>query len=166
MEGRVHRVSHWLFSAHDATKRIVPRHPFFSYDTLKKCTYQLEKQQHGQEPLGYHDLESNEQTSLVGPVDQTDAIFVPLLDKELKKIELFYEHQEKEVLEDLAELQEHVEEQEQLGLAAGERYMDDPADDDDDDDDDSISRSPISTRRRQRKSSSVGVRNRVPGLGE
>ena len=76
---------------------------------------------------------------------------MPLLDKELKKISLFYEQQEKELASDIQELEEEVELQERMGLEAGERYMDFP-DDDDDDDDESVSRSPVARYRRQRRS--------------
>ncbi|KAF8885479.1 SPX domain-containing protein, partial [Infundibulicybe gibba] len=129
---------------------------YIAYDALKKYIYQLEKHQHGQQQVtSYHDIESNERASLMGRSgNPTDDVFVPYLDQELKKIVLFYEQQEKELLEEVVELEELVEKQEADGFAAEERYMDD--DDDDDDDDDSISRSPDTSRRRRRKSSSAG----------
>ncbi|ESK87596.1 phosphate transporter [Moniliophthora roreri MCA 2997] len=125
---------------------------YIDYDMLKKCIYQLEKQQNINS--SYQDLESNERTSLVGrPADhQTDSVFVPLLDRQLRKIVLFYEAQEKELSEELEELEELVRQQEELGLE-GDHYTDDDFEDDDDDDD-SLSRSrdptlPSSTRRRR-----------------
>ncbi|TFK63157.1 Sodium/sulfate symporter [Pluteus cervinus] len=136
---------------------------YIAYDALKKCIYQLEKQQHNLSASltlssGYHDLESNETEALIGTGSEgqhqsspTDSVFVPLLDKELKKISLFYEQQEKELASDIQELEEEVELQERMGLEAGERYMDFP-DDDDDDDDESVSRSPVARYRRQRRS--------------
>jgi len=116
----------------------------------------LEKQQAGHEQLlglGL-DLESNEQSALLrqSDVTNTDALFVPLLDRELKKIILFYEHQAKELLEDLEDLEKDVELQEELGLT-GDHYEDY---DEHTDDDESISRSPEGTRNlsRQRRMTS------------
>ncbi|KAF9456448.1 SPX domain-containing protein [Collybia nuda] len=130
---------------------------YISYDNLKKYIYQLEKQQHGDRQYLDADLEANESSALIDAADRsnTDLVFVPLLNQELKKIILFYESQEKELLDEVADLEELVEKQEELGLAGGEHYLDDPmADEDDEDDDDSISRSPDATRTRRRKLSS------------
>lgn len=135
---------------------------FVSYDNLKKYIYQLEKQQHGSQYLDA-DLEANESSALIDEADRsnTDQVFIPLLNQELKKIVLFYESQEKDLLDEVADLEELVEKQEELGLAGGEHYLDDPlADEDDEDDDDSISRSPDATRTRRRKLSSAS-RSRV-----
>lgn len=98
-----------------------------------------------------------------GQVSGTDAIFVPLLDRELKKIVNFYEHQEKELLDELSELEESIKLQEEAGLA-GDRYIDDVGgvsgdeDDDDEDDDESLSRSrdrdPSAQRRRKSSTTS------------
>ncbi|KAA1467267.1 Sodium/sulfate symporter [Dentipellis sp. KUC8613] len=140
---------------------------YIAYDALKKYIYQLEKQQH--EALTQaHDIEAaTEHTSLVGgsslPPD-TDALFKPLLEAELRKISSFYQHQEKELLEELRELEELVAEQEELGLIAGRMFPDgeDGWDDDDDDDDDDWhegerSRERTSnSRRRRRQSTSAG----------
>lgn len=79
----------------------------------------------------------------------TDAIFVPLLNKELKKIVLFFEQQEKELARDITELGEDVELQERLGLAGAERYMDFPEGNLEDDDDESISQSPVARYRKK-----------------
>lgn len=105
----------------------------FSYDSLKKCIYQLEKQQHGHEQLLTYDPESNERSTLLAEQDviSTDAMFIPLLDRELRKIVTFYEHQEKELINDLEELEKSLLEQEEVGL--GRRYYDDLTDEDDDD---------------------------------
>lgn len=72
---------------------------YINYDALKKYVYQLEKQAVSFRDAA-HDLEANEQTSLIQGQDHlsTDALFVPLLDRELKKICLFYEMQEAELL--------------------------------------------------------------------
>ena len=120
----------------------------FSYDSLKKCIYQLEKQQHGHEHLLTYDPESNERSTLLAEQDvmSTDTMFIPLLDRELRKIVTFYEHQEKELTNDLEELEKSLLEQEDIGL--GRRYYDLT---DDDDDDDSLDES-LSPERRRRPS--------------
>ncbi|KAF9072552.1 SPX domain-containing protein [Rhodocollybia butyracea] len=134
---------------------------YIDYDNLKKYIYQLEKQQQNL-TSSYHDLESSERASLVGrPADiATDTIFIPLLDKELTKITLFYENQEKELFEELQELEALVLTQEELGLE-GDHYADD--DEYDEDDDDSISRSPERQRRRRLSSSATHNRNMSVG---
>ncbi|KAL4062174.1 SPX domain-containing protein [Scleroderma citrinum] len=139
---------------------------YIAYDTLKRCIYQLEKQQHPPNRSSV-DLEANEHTALVESSNSlaADAIFIPLLDKELMKIVLFYEHQEKELMGDLAELEELVAEQDATGLSGGDHYMDygDDDDDDDDDDDEHIGehvRFEHGSRRRSRKSSSAGYSRR------
>ncbi|KAF5345994.1 hypothetical protein D9758_013862 [Tetrapyrgos nigripes] len=129
---------------------------YIDYDNLKKKIYQLEKQQQSLSG-SYQDLESNESTSLVGRQRHTDSVFIRLLDKELKKITLFYESQEEELLERLEKLEQEVQAQEEQGLE-GDHYQDDF--DDDDDDDESISRSPVGRRlsigaRRRRLSSTL-----------
>ncbi|KIK60132.1 hypothetical protein GYMLUDRAFT_244566 [Collybiopsis luxurians FD-317 M1] len=135
---------------------------YIDYDTLKKYIYQLEKQQQGLSS-SYQDLESNERTSLVGRPDDaaTDSIFIPLLDKELKKITLFYENQEKELFEELEELEALVQKQDEIGLE-GDHYVDDG--EYDDEDDESISRSPVGQRRRRLSSAFTHSRNTsIPG---
>ena len=83
------------------------------------------------------------------------------MDHELKKITLFYESQERELLDELAELESNIKAHEEAGLAAARNYYDEDAedeDDDDDDDDDDNSTSPRrSGQHRRRKSSSVGI---------
>jgi len=71
---------------------------------LKRYIYQLERQQHDVD-ASIHDLESSERASLIDGSTSTDAVFLPLLDRELKKIALFYEFQERELLDELAELE-------------------------------------------------------------
>ncbi|KZT27225.1 Sodium/sulfate symporter [Neolentinus lepideus HHB14362 ss-1] len=118
---------------------------YIAYDSLKKAIYQLEKQRaSGEHP--YADLESNERTSLIGRQDSssTDAIFIPLLDHELKRITLFYGAKEAEVLNELAGLEEMVKEQDEAGPVTDDHYMhdiDEDDEDEDEDDDDSPTRS-------------------------
>jgi len=115
----------------------------------------LEKQQQTlSDP--YHDLESNERTALVGRRSgrPTDSVFIPLLDKELKKVTLFYESQEEELMERLEKLEEEISKQEEQGLE-GDHYQDDF--EDDEDDDESLSRSPAG----QRNSVASGRRRRL-----
>ena len=109
-----------------------------SYETLKKYVYQLEKQQAGFRDT-VHDLEANESTSLIRERDHisTDALFIPLLDRELKKICIFYDSQEQELLNEITELERLVQEQEDFGPDVGHQYdRDDYEDDEDDDEDD------------------------------
>ncbi|TFK34530.1 SPX domain-containing protein [Crucibulum laeve] len=148
----------------------------FSYDTLKKYIYQLEKAQHGLES-SVPDLSGNQEAGeyaslLPAPSSTSDSVFVPLLDRELKKITLFYETQERELMDELTELEEAVQHQEELGLEAGDHYMDHPSGEEGEDEDDrsSISgpRSPDETRRRsasghRKSTSSVGRRYSITG---
>ena len=100
-----------------------------SYEALKKHIYPLEKQKAGLQE-SYHDLEANERTSLMagGPsnvnMGDTDVFFLPLLDRELRKICLFYETEEQRLADDLAALQTDIERQEASGPYAGHRYLD------------------------------------------
>ncbi|KAJ7765942.1 SPX domain-containing protein [Mycena maculata] len=134
---------------------------YIAYDALKKYIYQLEKTQHDQS--SYHDLETNERASLVNRAAETDAVFVPLLEKELKKICAFYEAQEKELIDEVTQLEELVQQQDEAGMA-GNHYLDGPFEDDEDEDEDedSLSRSP---RRRRRISSSAGHRMSLSASG-
>ncbi|KAF8638963.1 hypothetical protein AX17_001824 [Amanita inopinata Kibby_2008] len=139
---------------------------YIAYDTLKKCIYQLEKQQYARQlasqppPQPYRDhdldLESAEQTSLLttarpGPgittTSEADAVFIPLLDHELRKICEFYSAQEKEMLEELEEIEQAVQRLDESGLN-GYRDGYESYGEDGDDDDESISRSPIDRRHR------------------
>jgi phosphate transporter len=136
--GRIHRVCCHLGPLCEVSS-------LFSYDSLKKCIYQLEKQQQGHEQILTYDPESNERSTLLAEQDVIgiDAMFIPLLDRELRKIATFYEHQEKELIDDMEDLEKSLLEQEDVGL--GHRYYDDLTDEDDEDD--SLDESP--ERRRQ-----------------
>lgn len=130
--------------------------------------YQLEKQQVGYRDA-VHDLEANESTSLIQGTDEhvsTDGLFIPLLDRELKKITSFYEAQESELLEEVRGLEKMVLQQEEDGPDFGHLYDRQEVDEDDEDEDEdfnqallnseiTFSRSPVSRRRR---SLSVGNR--------
>lgn len=63
-------------------------------------------------------------------------MFRPLLDTELRKISSFYQSQEKELLQELRELEELVESMDRNGVGEGVVMYEDGDDDDDDDDDD------------------------------
>jgi len=135
-----------------------------SYDALKKYIYQLEKQQHD---LGRssHDLEANERETLIQQATRTatDSVFVPLLDRELKKIVFFYESQEKELMDAVTNLEESAKDQEEAGLAAEHHYLVEGEEDDDDDDDDepaspSLSREESGSPKRRRRRSSAAPR--------
>jgi phosphate transporter len=135
-----------------------------SYDALKRYIYHLEKQKH-EALLQSHDMESaTERTSLVDRIAQwqdTDTLFKPLLDAELRKILSFYALQEKQLLQELAELEELVKEQDEIGMLAGRFYSDSQWDEDDDDDEDDWgsterSQEPSASKRRRRGSTSAG----------
>ena len=162
-------------------RRRLVTHPRSSYDVLKRHIYQLEKEHH-RLTRASTDLEANERTALVDQPDfsSIDAVFIPLLNKELLKISLFYEEKEKELLNDLQTLEGLVAEQDVVGPATWERYMDehpgeeDEDEDDDDDDDDDEEQiggehvrfeSEALPKRRRRKSSSASIRPRS-GSGE
>ncbi|KAN0133328.1 sodium/sulfate symporter [Lactarius tabidus] len=136
---------------------------YIAYDALKKYIYHLEKQKH-EALIHSHDIESaTEQTSLVGHVTQlqdTNTIFEPLLDAELRKISSFYALQEGQLLEELSELEGLVKEQDEIGMLAGRFYGESQWDEDDDDDDDDWqsterSQDPTTSKRRRRASTSV-----------
>ena len=137
---------------------------------MKKYVYQLEKQAVGFRDVA-HDLEANESTSLIRDQDtlSTDALFIPLLDRELKKISLFYDLQEAEFLKEIEDLKNLVQQQEDYGPDSGHQYENHDYDDDDDDEEDdefgalqsptaTWSRSPVS--RRQRSLSEVTGRGK------
>ncbi|KAI6122355.1 SPX domain-containing protein [Pisolithus croceorrhizus] len=140
---------------------------YIAYDALKQYIYQLEKQQHKPTRTS-NDLEANEHTSLMDgniTTSAADALFVPLLDKELMKVTLFYEHQEKELFDELGALEELIDEQDSAGLTGGEHYMDYGEDDEDDDEDDEHPGEHVRfdnvPARRTRKSSSAGYSRRT-----
>ncbi|KAK7691193.1 hypothetical protein QCA50_006296 [Cerrena zonata] len=148
---------------------------YLAYDALKKKIYELERQQVGLHDAGYHDLEANEETSLIGrDLTSLDSQFSPLLNRELRKICLFYESQEKELLDDVHELQNLIQQQEDIGPDGQHQYSDgedDHSEDEEDEDDfdihalnsptmsrdDTLTRSATSQRRRRRsRSESTG----------
>ena len=148
-----------------------------SYEALKKKIYQLEKHQHsGGLQDSYHDLEANEHTSLIGSSHPSspDALFIPALDRELEKINLFYVTEEQRLEDDVSALQDEIERQEESGPYAGHQYLNGDEDDDDEDDDDFDVNSPIDSvrdrtqspgrRRRQHSLSISGSRSAgLPG---
>ncbi|KAI0353693.1 Sodium/sulfate symporter [Trametes cingulata] len=141
---------------------------YIAYDALKKYVYQLEKQKAGLQE-SFHDLEANESTSLIGAGSEatnTDALFIPLLDRELKKVCLFYESEEQRLADEVTTLQQEVEQQEHNGPYAGPQYFDDDGDadadaDEEEDDDEFDIHSPVRdrtkspARRRRQHSRSV-----------
>ncbi|GJE85621.1 sodium/sulfate symporter [Phanerochaete sordida] len=132
---------------------------YINYDALKKYVYQLEKQTATFRDAA-HDLEANESTSLIQGQDDlsTDTLFIPLLDRELKKICIFYEMQETELLREVESLQNLVQQEEDKGPDVGHLYEDHDYDDEDEDEDEddfnlqshepSWSRSPVNRRHR------------------
>lgn len=103
-----------------------------------------------------------------------DTQFIPLLDRELRKISLFYESQEKELVDDMEELKRLITQQEDLPLDGSHRYLASEDDDDEDDDEEdeegfgvtsptlsrgTHSRSPQRNRRRRSRSESTGIIN-------
>jgi len=93
-------------------------------------------------------------------VSDTDTLFIPLLDRELKKITLFYESQEKELCEDLNELEKDIQKQEDAGMDGGDRYLE-QSDDEDDDESIPIDLSPEESRRHRKTSSAGRTRRRT-----
>jgi phosphate transporter len=97
----------------------------------------------------------------VSQFQDTDTIFQPLLDAELRKISSFYALQEGQLLEELSELEELVKEQDEIGMLAGRFYGETQWDEDEDDDDDDWqsterSQDPNISKRRRRASTSAG----------
>ncbi|KAK2467241.1 hypothetical protein APHAL10511_000790 [Amanita phalloides] len=118
---------------------------YIAYDTLKRCIYQLEKQLYATR-ITHLDSESAALLHLSSPQD-ADAIFVPLLDRELDKISEFYVTQEKEMAHEFQDIHATVKRLEERGIQHGYRdYLEDE-DEDEDEDDESISRSPVGRRR-------------------
>jgi phosphate transporter len=171
MVGRVHCVRVTLL-IETVCSYFLPLFPLNSYDALKRYIYHLEKQKH-EALLQSHDVESaTERTSLVDRIAQwqdTDALFKPLLNAELRKISSFYALQEKQLLQELAELEELVKEQDEIGMLAGRFYGDSQWDEDDDDDEDdwgSTERSQeLSTSKRRRRGSTSAGRAMSQGGG-
>jgi 4-hydroxyphenylpyruvate dioxygenase-like putative hemolysin len=64
---------------------------YIDYAALKRQIYLVEKTQQGSNIPAYHDLEANENASLLGQsASSTDHLFQQLLNKELDKITTFY----------------------------------------------------------------------------
>lgn len=126
MVGRLHRVStpprpnllHFLTAP--------------SYDGLKKQIYLVEKQQSGLD-TSYHDLES-QRRPLLGNSD-SDRVFSQHLDRELRKITLFYESQATELFEDIQDLEGQVAEQEEEEMRNYPEFDEEDEDDEDEDGD-------------------------------
>ncbi|KDN52968.1 SPX-domain-containing protein [Tilletiaria anomala UBC 951] len=116
---------------------------YIAYSNLKKSIYNLEKDAvDGQTPAGglgtYRDLRDdieNESAALLSGEQRsdTDPIFLPLLDKELRKIVQFYESKEKQIYADVARIEEDLERAENEEMVLESEY--DLSDDDDADDD-------------------------------
>ncbi|TFK93792.1 Sodium/sulfate symporter [Polyporus arcularius HHB13444] len=146
---------------------------YIAYEALKKHLYQLEKQKAGLHEA-YHDLEANERTSLMGSgpsasdLTNTDAFFIPLLDRELKKVCMFYEMEEQRLSDEVKALQQEVERQEENGPYAGHQFEDEEdADEEDEEDDEFDLHSPVHDRTqspaRQRRRHSRSVSSAGPG---
>lgn len=96
----------------------------------------------------------------------TDAFFIPLLDRELHKICLFYDSEEQRLSDETTALQQEIEQQEASGPYAGHEYEDEEGDEEEEDDEfdlhSPIDQSNSPTRRRRRRSRSVSVS--APGV--
>ncbi|RPD54787.1 Sodium/sulfate symporter [Lentinus tigrinus ALCF2SS1-7] len=149
---------------------------YIAYEALKKLIYQLEKQKAGLQE-SYHDLEANERTSLIGAapsgfeLTNTDAFFIPLLERELKKVCLFYETEEQRLADEVSALQQEVDSQEESGPYAGHQFADgEDVDEEYEEDDDFDLHSPIMSRdrtqspARQRRRHSRSVSSAGPGV--
>lgn len=141
MVGRLYRVSTPL--------RQDPLHSLKtpSYDGLKKQIYIVEKQQSGLD-TSYHDLES-QRSPLLGNSDSHQT-FSQYLDRELRKITIFYESQAAELLEDLEELEVQVAEQEEAEMRNYPEFDEEDEDDEDEDEDETTSQ-PGETSRPRKK---------------
>jgi phosphate transporter len=80
---------------------------------------------------GYHDLES-QRSPLLGNSD-TDQIFSQYLDRELRKITLFYESQAADVFEDIEDLEAQVTEQEETEMCNYPEFDEEDEDEEDED---------------------------------
>jgi phosphate transporter len=108
---------------------------------LKKYIYHLEKRQvaHRQ---NYRDADATESSALIAHADgegsapsaeDTDAFFRPLIDREIKKVEAFYLKQEQQLVQDVAELEALVHDEEERGRGDA-HWVDDEEHDDGDED--------------------------------
>lgn len=122
-----------------------------SYEGLKKQLYHLEKQQTALNAI-HHDLESNENTTLIEN-QEADSVFTQSLDRELQKIATFYDHQAKEILDEVAEVEELVRQQDEADFNGNDGYPNFQDSDDDDEDEeeqeeDNTAAAPGTSRRR------------------
>jgi phosphate transporter len=101
-----------------------------SYDGLKKQIYLVEKRQSGLD-TNYHDLES-QRSPLLGNSD-TDEVFSQYLDRELRKITLFYESQATELFEDIEDLEAQVAEQDEAEMRDYPEFDEEDEDEEDED---------------------------------
>lgn len=117
-------------SEHDSEANSPHHLTFPSYDGLKKQIYLVEKRQSGLDTT-YHDLES-QHSPLLGNSD-ADQIFSQYLDRELRKISLFYESQAAELFEDIEDLEEQVAEQEEAEMRNYPEFDEEDEDEEDED---------------------------------
>jgi phosphate transporter len=127
-----------------------------SYSALKKQIYIIEKENHRWRAAP-DDPDSPEQATFLSRTENGgEAAFEHLLDRELKKITLFYHTQEKELLDQLAALESLIAQKEEEGPNSGyDQDLDDDDDDDDDLDDSRMAESGVF--KPTRKSSNGGV---------
>jgi phosphate transporter len=141
----------------------------YRYDALKKYIYQLEKQSVNQP---YRDVEANENSSLIAHADHaqgrnTDALFVPLLDRELEKISRFYDKQQSQAIEDVQELETLIHEEENRPTRRWEDIVEDEDDEDEDDDElGHLERGPSRSPDRRRRRPSISVDTNANGQQE
>lgn len=136
-----------------------------SYDALKKQLYHLEKQQTGPDSR-YRDLESHEDVSLIRN-NEADTAFTQSLDHELRKISAFYDHQAKEILEEVAEVEELVQQQDESAFNGNDAYSpyqesDDEDEDEEEHEDDDV---PNNTPGRSKRRTSVTFSPDTRGTG-
>ncbi|KAF8322610.1 SPX-domain-containing protein [Clavulina sp. PMI_390] len=104
---------------------------YIDYDNLKRHIYELESSI----DAANGSSRSHERTALLGRMTPAAANekFLPLLDRELRKVVAFYVAQEKELLAEVERLGQSIARREEEGLngLADSRYSDDDSDDDD-----------------------------------
>lgn len=110
----------------------------FSYSSLKKHIFALEKQYHDH-GLALRDLEaSNERSHLMTAdgLSKADKLFSGLLDKELQKIVLFYKEQEAELARDIETLERDIAQKDTEDPSPHDSAYEDEEDDEEDEDED------------------------------
>ena len=155
------------------TSRAIPTSIFFyiygnlpsSYAALKKQIYQYEKQTTDWGRTG-DDVEAN--VPLMGHSSVNES-FTALLDRELNKIKSFYEDQERELLDELDELEKLVASKEADGLSGDPHLVDDDEDEDEDEEEEEVQelngRRDPSISRGNKRQTSTGSSKRVK-IGE